>query len=115
MSSEFCDWVPCSQLQRFVDQLAPKDRPSRSLQVLAYVPKSNPRVEPLRRVTFYYCPFCGTRIEGNKEVLDWIDTRIGEADGREISTWRFSPPVRSSAKAVPKVRRGRHGRAERRA
>ena len=98
MSSEFCDWVPCTSLQRLVDTLVPRDRPSRVIQLLVYVPKTNPLKAPLKRVHFAYCPFCGTRIEGNKEVLDWIDKRIGEPSGEsstgEVTPWSFSLAVR---------------------
>jgi len=79
MPGDFCDWGPCTWLQKFVTELMPKDRKEGTVQVLVIVPvaKTNPRVEPSKRVTFYYCPFCGTRLSENKEILDWIYKKRG--------------------------------------
>ena len=77
MSGEFCDWEPCTWLQKYVFSLLPKDRSSDSVQVdaLHRPHKANGKVGEIRRVTFYYCPFCGTRLTGNKEILEWIQKR----------------------------------------
>lgn len=79
MPGDFCDWEPCLWLQKFVVGLMPKDRNINTVQVLAVVPvmKTTARVEPVKRVTFYYCPFCGTRLSENKEILEWIYKRRG--------------------------------------
>jgi len=79
MPGDFCDWAPCGWLQKFVTGLMPSDRVEGTVQILALVPasKTNARGEPAKRVTFYYCPFCGTRLSENKEILDWIQKRRG--------------------------------------
>lgn len=83
MAGDFCDWEPCSWLQKFVVNLLPKDRNEDSVQVIAVTAtapaKPNGKVDHLKRVTFYYCPFCGTRLSGNKEILDWIYKKRGRA------------------------------------
>ena len=78
-AGDFCDWVPCVWLQEFVTQLMPKDRARGTVQILALVPpeKTNARTESVKRVTLYYCPFCGTRLSENPEILKWIQNRRG--------------------------------------
>jgi hypothetical protein len=74
---DFCDWEPCSWLQKFVLSLLPKDRDLDTVQVEAFHRPSrvNGKAGEIRRVTFYYCPFCGTRLTGNKEILEWIQRK----------------------------------------
>lgn len=79
MPNEFCDWVPCDFLQKFIMSLMPGSRSPRTVQALVFHPKNSPKGEPAKLVTFYYCPFCGTRIHENKEVLDWIDKKRGSS------------------------------------
>ena len=77
--SDYCDWEPCEWLQKFVMTLLPKDRSEDSVQIdVTQKPsKLNGRVEQLRCVTFYYCPFCGTRLHENKEIMEWIQKKRG--------------------------------------
>lgn len=79
MPGDFCDWAPCSLLQKFVVELLPKNRREGTVEGFIVVPpmKANSRPEPPKRVTFYYCPFCGTRLSENKEILGWIQKRRG--------------------------------------
>lgn len=75
--AEFCDWEPCEFLGKFIISLLPVGRSARTVQALVVTAKSSARGDPPKRVTFYYCPFCGTRIHENKEILDWIDKKRG--------------------------------------
>lgn len=81
MSGEFCDWEPCHWLQKFVMSMLPKDRTAFSVQAdTLNVPlKSTDKTRTVKRVTFYYCPFCGTRLVGNKEILAWINKKRGSS------------------------------------
>lgn len=77
--ADYCDWEPCSWLQKFVISLLPRDRNDDTVQVdvIQRPSKINGRVEVSRRMTFYYCPFCGTRLYENKEVMEWIHKKRG--------------------------------------
>jgi hypothetical protein len=79
MAGDFCDWEPCSWLQKYVFSLLPKDRSADTVQVdaLRRPLRVNGKAGEIRRVTFYYCPFCGTRLTGNKEILEWIQKKRG--------------------------------------
>lgn len=79
MSADFCDWEPCSWLQKYILGIMPKDRKADTIQgdMVQYPSKLNGRVVQVRRVTFHYCPFCGTRIFENKEILEWVDKKRG--------------------------------------
>lgn len=79
MAGEFCDWAPCMWLQRLLATMMPRDRAIDSVQVLVLGPptKNSGRAGELKRVTLYYCPFCGTRLSENKEILEWIQNKRG--------------------------------------
>lgn len=70
MSQEFCDRSPCLLLQKFVRQLAV---PAKTPAVLQAVVLPHGTGNVLTPVTFNYCPFCGTRLEGNDQVCSWIE------------------------------------------
>jgi hypothetical protein len=82
-NNEFCDKGPCELLKKFVEAgfVSTRVEP-RNLVVM--IESGEGRKTGL---VLYYCPFCGTRIrvpgdeqekhDGNKEVLDWVDQRMG--------------------------------------
>jgi hypothetical protein len=75
MSSQaYCDWEPCRLLQKFIRELATTPRSPATVQALVFAPKTDMGKVPLRLLTFYYCPFCGTRLDKNEEILRWIET-----------------------------------------
>jgi hypothetical protein len=59
--------------------LAMRESEGKTIQVLV-LPDPTPMgvPQPVRphMVTFSYCPFCGTRILDNKEVLEWIERKM---------------------------------------
>lgn len=69
MSMEFCDWEPCVWLKRFFDHKL--DDGKQGEVSMTIVVRS--RKAKTKTITFWYCPFCGTRIHNNKEVLRWIE------------------------------------------
>lgn len=66
----FCDWEPCRLMQEFIKKYALPQRPPATVQSLICHPRKTSI--PNRILTFYYCPFCGTRLHDNKEILEWI-------------------------------------------
>jgi hypothetical protein len=73
MSNEYCDRSPCRLLQKFIEDVAIPAKPPATVQALI-MPSERSR-EELKLTTFYYCPFCGTRLHGNEEVLKWMASR----------------------------------------
>jgi hypothetical protein len=69
-SMEFCDWEPCGLLQEFIKKYALPLHPPATVQGV-FVPAAGKLAQP-KILTFYYCPFCGTRLHNNKEILEWI-------------------------------------------
>jgi hypothetical protein len=68
----FCDWKPCSMLQKAVPLfLDPKWRPGEDIKFLVSDRASKGQLRPMY---FSYCPFCGTRIRGNKDILGWVES-----------------------------------------
>ena len=78
--NKFCDCEPCGLLLKFMEQQLTMMSPSRlGLQILVLqrpTQKGGAVKKPARIVTLVYCPFCGTRIDENKEILAWIDRRL---------------------------------------
>lgn len=72
MTHDFCDWEPCELLKQFVKRFALPRRDPTTVQALVFKPGSDVFEEPMKITTFYYCPFCGTRMHNNREVLEWI-------------------------------------------
>ena len=69
MSSEFCDWEPCHWLKKFIEQKM--DDGLRGTISFDVVQRS--RKSKTRKVHLWYCPFCGTRIHNNPEVMKWVE------------------------------------------
>jgi hypothetical protein len=74
--ADYCDWDPCAFLQKLILDLMPNDRGADTVQVLT-LGQSKGSPLSLKRVTLYYCPFCGTRLHGNKEILSWAYRKRG--------------------------------------
>lgn len=72
MTNEFCDWEPCHLLQKLIKKFALKPGDAPSTRILMLRPGNRAADEPPQVLTLYYCPFCGTRISDNKEILDWL-------------------------------------------
>lgn len=71
---EFCDWEPCKLLQQAIVMfLDPEWRPGEDIRFKILDRTINGQPRP---VYFTYCPFCGTRLRGNKEVVSWVRTAI---------------------------------------
>lgn len=71
MASEFCDWEPCTWLQKlFEGNIDNGDPKTISITVLPKNKKAKPRT-----LTLWYCPFCGTRVHDNREIHKWLDER----------------------------------------
>ena len=79
MTASYCDWEPCTWLQKFVTDLMPKDVSPDTVQIRTMTPlnRCKKKTAPVQTVTFYYCPFCGTRLSGNKEILEWVHRHQG--------------------------------------
>lgn len=68
----FCDWKPCTMLQQAVVMfLDPAWRPGEDIR-FKIMDRSIGGVA--RIVYLSYCPFCGTRIRNNKDVLGWVES-----------------------------------------
>jgi thiol-disulfide isomerase/thioredoxin len=70
MSNEYCDRSPCNLLQKFIEEVAAHPQPGATVQAKVVPHGRTPK--KLSLVTFYYCPFCGTCLDANEEVLKWI-------------------------------------------
>ena len=77
MSNEYCDRSPCNLLQKFIEEVAAHPQPGATVQAKVVPRGHSPK--KLKLVTFYYCPFCGTRLDENEEVLKWIAGKKGRA------------------------------------
>lgn len=73
MPNEYCDWTPCKWLQKtFSSKMVVRSK-DKSIQLLVSKPRGN---EPAKKVTLWYCPFCGTRLYDNKDILEWVEERL---------------------------------------
>jgi hypothetical protein len=65
----------------------PKEVSPETVQMLTLTPpnKCKKKMAPVQRVTFYYCPFCGTRLSGNKEILEWVHKKQGQQARASVS------------------------------
>lgn len=70
MSSEYCDWEPCHWLKKFIEQKM--DDGTEGTVSMDVVQRSR-RKEKTRKLHLWYCPFCGTRLHDNKEVMKWVE------------------------------------------
>jgi hypothetical protein len=78
--NEFCDKEPCTLLQKFVlAKLTMLDKESGLLSSLVLPnPTKAGAKQPVApyEVIFHYCPFCGTRLLDNEDVIEWLERRI---------------------------------------
>lgn len=77
MSYKFCDREPCEGLKKALPRFLSSSWRLRNRN-------ENLRVEILDQssqepITVYlvYCPFCGTRLTGNEDVLEWVSRALG--------------------------------------
>lgn len=67
MANEYCDWEPCHWLKKFIEAKLDEGQKAVSASIV-----SKSKKPKAFRVFFWYCPFCGTRLHDNKDVLGWI-------------------------------------------
>lgn len=78
---DFCDWRPCDTLERMVRQLMPSPSvripyPTGDGVPFVLVPDASQGFA-VAALFFHYCPFCGTRIQGDprgKDVKNWVSS-----------------------------------------
>lgn len=81
---DFCDWRPCDLLERMVQELMPPgdvQLPYSSGDGVPFVLVRDPTQNfASAALFFYYCPFCGTRVQGDprgKDVKNWVKSLRG--------------------------------------
>lgn len=76
MASVFCDRNPCDNLKsgiiHFIDlSLATKNN-KLAINVKDHIKSQDLGPDMLRPVVIKYCPFCGTRLENNLDIVGWV-------------------------------------------
>ena len=78
MSGDFCDWEPCKFFKKALHEVVPISRPistepapDKGPPVLAVIGNDG----RVRVMNLWYCPFCGTRVYDNKDVLEWAESQ----------------------------------------
>lgn len=79
MKSEFCDWEPCPWLKKLITRLLSAQKGEPFGLVVSPQKLNQPMVHGPQRLNLWYCPFCGTRIYDNKEILGWVERRRGSS------------------------------------
>lgn len=78
MQINLCDWEPCPWLKRLVESFTARGSKA---AVINLVPPTREGTEkaplaPVIPLNLWYCPFCGTRIHDNKDILVWIERKM---------------------------------------
>lgn len=69
MGGEFCDWEPCKLLkQAIIHFLSSNYKPGEDIK---FDMVDHRHAGKDRQVYLTYCPFCGTRVRGNPEIVKW--------------------------------------------
>lgn len=126
MAVEFCDREPCPWLKSFIETLLqPPPQPNGNIAewgetrfttrhvtvvvhpILGLKNGAKPGVP--RVVYFKYCPFCGTRIEGNEKVEEWVEIRRRLDDGQRspqpLPSHLHQPPAPQQPRSLGRNRR----------
>lgn len=71
---QFCDWEPCVALQEALHKFLP-DNTKRGEEIKFYIETKAAHSRATRHflVQMLYCPFCGTRLKDNKDIIEWVD------------------------------------------
>lgn len=77
MSYKFCDREPCEELKRALPRFLPRDWRSKSKgESLKFQMVDQLSGRPIT-VYLVYCPFCGTRLFENEDIMESVEMSAG--------------------------------------